>query len=105
MTKITSGYKGFRTAVDEAFASHAMSPALKYSPQTGFYTESDLVPTDDGDYSLGQVYYNLNDNGARSPGRGRRSYIEIVARIIEAYEGQDASFDYQMAHSWAFFPE
>lgn len=103
--RITGGYRSFRDAVDEAFLSPIMSPALKYSPVTGFYVESDLITTTTGDVNLGECYYNLNNNGARTPGRGRRSYLEIVARIIEAYEGAGASFDYQQAHAWAFFPE
>jgi hypothetical protein len=100
--KITSGYKGFRNSVDAAFDATCHNPALKYSPKTGFYVESDLISTDSDDCNLGQVYYNLNDGGKRAPGRGRKSYLEIVSRIISHYEGEMASYEYRMAHSWAF---
>jgi len=83
--RTTGGYRGYREAVDEAFDSHCMmSPALKYSPTYGFYVESDLIRTDSGDVNLGQVFYNLNNGGARSPSSSHREYLEAKAKIIEA---------------------
>jgi len=98
------GYRGYREAVDAAFDSHyMMNAALKYSPTYGFYVESDLIRTDSGDVNLGQVFYNLNRGGARSPSSSRREYLETKAKIIEALDGQDAAFDFMNDHSRAFF--
>ena len=102
--RITSGYKGYQEAAIGAFRVNMHNPAIKYSPDSGFYVESDLVPTTAGHVSLGQAYYSLNNNGRRSEG-GRTNYIEAKATIIAKIAGDDAAFDFMQRHPKVFFPE
>jgi hypothetical protein len=100
--KITGGYKGYQEAVTEAFSAKMHNPALKYSPDYGFYVESDLTPTDKGDVNLGQVYYSLNNNGKNSEG-GRANYIRVKAEIISELKGLDAEMQFMREHEEIFF--
>jgi hypothetical protein len=103
--KIKSGYAGYKKAAKEAFCTtNTMNPAIKYDPEGGFYVESDWIATSRGHINLGQVYYNLNDNGRRSAGT-MAQYLEAKASIIEALAGQYAAWRFRLAHKDVFYPD
>ena len=100
--KTTGGYKGYKEAATEAFSAIIPIPAIKYSPEYGFYVESDLTPTDEGDVNLGPVFYSLNNNGNKSEG-GRSNYIRAKAKIISELKGLDAEMQFMREHEEIFF--